>query len=215
MSSKKKIRYLNRNNRRRFVDPLKTGRKGIGRTAECKYLTLPRLSNLRSNGVQGEGLLKGSPSFAASRIVIKGEIELTHCMSVAVRSVRVSASIAASHAAIEFIIIIRPEYRERAWWFNPVEMVFFSLCEIYKEAYVWSITLLLWESASLISRFVYNAVRYFNLLKLALWRYIADNWWQLQVILLKREKNYINLLRFHYMCESTMCVNQTFMIYFF
>lgn len=112
--SRKKDKYLNRNNRRRFVAPLETGRKGIGRTAERKYLTLPRLSNLWSNEVQGEGLLKGSPSFAASRVVIKNGIELTHCMSVVVRSVRVPAFMAASHAAIEFIIIIRPEYRERA-----------------------------------------------------------------------------------------------------
>lgn len=119
------MKYLNRNNWRRFINPLKTGRKGIGRTAERKYLTLPRLSNLRSNRVQGEGLLKGSPSFIASRVVIKGGIELTHCMSVAVCSVLwVPASIAASHAAIEFIMIIRPEYRECAWWFKSVEMVF-------------------------------------------------------------------------------------------
>lgn len=111
---------VNYRNQRRSAATFETGRKAIRRAAECKYLTLPRLSNPRSSGVQGKGLLKGSPRFPPiTRVVIKGGIELTHCMSVAVRSVTyvcacVYGSISRrSHAAIEFIIIIRPEYCER------------------------------------------------------------------------------------------------------
>lgn len=88
-----------------------------------------------------------------TRVVIKGGIELTHCMSVAVRSATyvcacVYGSISRrSHAAIEFIIIIRPEYHGRmhARVCVCVRVMIqlsrdgpFSLCEIYRKPYAWS-----------------------------------------------------------------------------
>lgn len=95
------------------------------------------------------------------RIVIKGGIELTHCMSVAVCSV-CGACVHRSIARCDRI------YYDHSAGISRTRMMiqlcrdgFSSLCEIYKEAYAWSVTLPLWESASLI-RFAYNTVRYFN-----------------------------------------------------